>query len=71
MLWSGNRESIVRAFGRDSIVRWAWTTFDERRETYTGLLLGPARPEHLHVEHHRTPGDTARWLRALTERAAV
>ncbi|MFO0645244.1 MAG: hypothetical protein U0326_03325 [Polyangiales bacterium] len=69
VLWSGNRESIVRAFGRDSIVRWAWDTFDERRETYTALLLGPERPTHLRVERHRTPDDTARWLRDLATRA--
>lgn len=65
VLWSGNRESILRAFSRDSIVLWAWTTFDERRSAYTELLLGPDRPAHLRVEHHRSPEETERWLRAL------
>lgn len=69
VLWSGNRESILRAFGRDSIVRWAWDTHRERRERYTELLLGPARPGHLAVVHHRTPDDAARWLRALAAQA--
>lgn len=62
VLWSGNRESIARAFGRDSIVRWAWDTFDQRRAEYGELLLGPTRPAHLRVVHHRTPADAARWL---------
>lgn len=65
VLWSGNRESIARALGPDSIVRWAWDTFDKRRATYAGLLGGDARPAHLRVEHHRAPADTARWLRGL------
>ena len=67
VLWSGNRESIVRAFGRDSIVKWAWETFDDRRATYS-LLLGVESPPHLAVEHHRTPDETAQWLATLDAR---
>lgn len=67
VLWSGNRESIVRALGRDSIVKWAWDTFDERRATYA-QLLGEERPSHLAVEHHGTPRETARWVESLSRR---
>lgn len=68
-LWAGNRESIARALGRDSIVRWAWETFDDRRATYTVLLEGASRPEHLTVARHATPDETARWLAGLRPRA--
>jgi hypothetical protein len=68
-LWSGNRESIARALGRDSIVRWAWESFDDRRATYTLLLEGASRPEHLTVAHHTTTDETATWLAGLRPRA--
>lgn len=65
VLWAGNRESLARALGPDSIVRWAWDTFDRRRAQYRELLLDPRAPPGPRVEHHRTPADTARWLRDL------
>jgi len=62
VLWAGNIESLGRALGEDSIVRWAWTSYPVVRERYERLLLGSERMEHLAVVHHRSPTETARWL---------
>ncbi len=69
VLWSGNVESLGRALGEDSIVRWAWTSYPVVRERYERTLLGGERMEHLAVVRHRSPAETARWLRdAVGER---
>lgn len=66
VLWSGNTESLRRAMGPDSIVAWAWTSYDRVRERYERQLLGPERMGHLAVVHHRSPRETERWLRGIT-----
>lgn len=46
-LWNGNRESLRTAlFDSESIVRWAWDTWPERRREYPDLLAEP-RFRHL------------------------
>ena len=51
-LWpgTGNRESFARWPRKDHPIRWAWDTFDLRRETYAALL---ADPTTTHVAKHR------------------
>lgn len=47
-LWQGNRESWRGSFcSRDSVLWWAWTTYERRRREYPELL---SRPEHRHLQ---------------------
>ena len=63
-LWDTNRETWDKVFSRDSIVLWAWRTYQRHRSQYPELL---ARPEHAHlaVVHLRTPRESRRWLATL------
>ena len=48
-LWNGNRESLRTAlFDSESIVRWAWNTWEKRRREYP-QLLSETRNRHLDV----------------------
>ncbi len=61
-LWGGNQERFWEAFfGRDSIVRWALSTYNRRRREYPTLL---SRPEYAHLEviHLQSPRAACRWL---------
>ncbi|MGM0555793.1 MAG: AAA family ATPase [Myxococcota bacterium] len=50
-LWNGNVESLRTAlFDSESIVRWAWNTFEKRRREYPDLL---SRPENQHLDLFR------------------
>lgn len=64
-LWDvGNVERLNKTFSRESIIWWAWITYDRRRRQYPEYLAEPAHA-HLTVIHHRTPRATRRWLQAL------
>ena len=43
-LWSGNRETIARTFGRDSILLWALKTHRMNRRIYESLAADPRSP---------------------------
>lgn len=61
-LWSGNQERFWEAFfGRDSIVRWALTTYNRRRREYPVLF---SQPEYAHLQVIRLPSPRAArtWL---------
>ncbi len=65
-LWSGNRESLRRAFfDRESILLWALETFGRRRREYPALLNQSAHA-HLIVVRLRSPRATREWLSNLT-----
>ena len=64
-LWKGNTESFrTQLLSRDSIFLWAVKTHRRRHTTYPAIL---ARPEHTHltVVRHRSPRETAAWLRRI------
>lgn len=64
-LWSGNRETLSKAFfSRDSILWWAITTYKRRRIEFPELFQ---RSEfaHLNLLHFRSPRATAEWLATL------
>ncbi len=64
-LWSDNRESFYKTFfSKDSIIRWAWTTFDSRKKQNAEWLSAPENA-HLNVLHFTTPQQTQSWLNAL------
>ena len=59
-LWSGNRESLRKAFSRDSILLWMLQTYWRRRREYPQLFQ---RPEYGHlqvVRLHMPPRDLGR-----------
>lgn len=66
-LWNGNRERLRNAFGRDSIILWALTTYRPRRREYPELF---GHPEYAHLRpiRLRSPRETDAWLDQLTER---
>jgi adenylate kinase family enzyme len=66
VLWSGNRESIRTAFSRDSIVVWAWTTYDRRLRDYPNQLA--AHP-HVAVVRLRTDREVKAFLAAVSSPA--
>lgn len=66
-LWdTGNRESLGRSLGRDSIVRFAWRAHPNYGRRYVGI---DEEPDLAHVTVLRLRGPTAvrRWLRSLEE----
>ncbi|MEO8114785.1 MAG: AAA family ATPase [Phenylobacterium sp.] len=69
-LWpgTGNREDFGRWLRKDHPIRWAWDTFDLRRETYAALF---ADPSAAHVAKHRLrhPREAEPLLRRLAAEA--
>ncbi len=66
VLWAGNRESLVRAFSRDSILLWCIKTHRRRHRQYGELVM---RPEyaHLKVLRFRHPYEAEEFIRSLHE----
>ena len=67
-LWSGNREDWRRWLDADHPIRWAWSTWKQRRERYEALVAEP-RNAHLRVLRLRHPRDAsgaAAWLAGAT-----
>jgi adenylate kinase family enzyme len=65
-LYSGNRESLRRAFfHRDSILLWVITTFHRRRKQFVALRAEGEFP-HLNWLDFRFPRDAQRFLRSLS-----
>lgn len=65
-LWSGNRETLQKAFlSRDSILLWALQTYNRRRKEYPILF---AQPEYSHVKivELRSPKAANDWLNNLS-----
>lgn len=64
-LFTGNRESLHRAFlSRDSILWWVITTYKRRRRQYRALFDQPAAVSYARVELRR-PSEARRLLAAL------
>jgi len=65
-LWNGNRESLREVISRDpnrSVVAWAWTHFDERRETFSAAMAD-TRWSHLEWIVLRSRREVSRFLDA-------
>jgi len=66
-LWNGNRERRRNLFTWDpqeSVIAWAWHTYDSRRERYTAAAADPANA-HLEFIQLRSPAAVRRFLRGL------
>ena len=64
-LWNGNRERWRNLFTWDkneSVIAWAWQTYDSRRERYTALAADPANA-HLRFVRLTSPAEVRRFLR--------
>ncbi len=70
-LWSGNKESLRRAFlSRDSILLWSLTTYGTNRDKYSRLRQDPAF-SHLRWHEVRTNNDAVRLLSEALSHAQV
>jgi adenylate kinase family enzyme len=58
---NGNRESLSRILGKDSIFLWAIRTHRPRQKKLEQLLAGK-RYAHLSVQRFRSPREVAAWL---------
>ncbi|PZO38215.1 MAG: adenylate kinase [Pseudanabaena frigida] len=66
-LWSGNRESLRKAFlSQDSILMWMLKTYAKNRKKYPALLNQPEY-SHLSFIHLRSRKDTDAWLLSLLD----
>ncbi|WP_369372318.1 hypothetical protein AB1046_03005 [Promicromonospora sp. Populi] len=65
-LWNGNRERLDSLVGKDSVVRWAWTTYAGKRAEYSAAVSDPA---YAHLAYHRlrTRADRQALLAAVGE----
>mgnify|MGYP001049096745 CR=1 FL=1 len=63
---NGNRESLRRSLGRDSIMLWLLKSYGMNRRNFP-----PALTRYAHAEQFvfRTPDETARWFASLPIRA--
>ena len=64
-LWNGNRERWRNLFTWDkneSVIAWAWQTYDSRRERYTALAADPANA-HLTFVRLKNPRAVRQFLR--------
>lgn len=59
---NGNRETLRRAFGRDSIIAWHFRTFRKKREQIEAWLADPTGPPVLRLG---SPTETECWLDTL------
>jgi adenylate kinase family enzyme len=60
-LWNGNRETLWNAFfGRDSLLRFAWRTYPQRRRLY------PEQLGRYPLVRLRSPREVDRWLEEMT-----
>jgi adenylate kinase family enzyme len=63
-LWAGNREDWRRWLRPSHPIRWAWSTWKERRLRFEELL-STAEYQHLMVLRLRTPCDAAKVVEQL------
>jgi len=63
-LWAGNREDWRRWLRRSHPIRWAWSTWRDRRLRFEGLL-NSAQYRHLVVLRLRRPRDAAKVIDQL------
>jgi hypothetical protein len=63
-LWNGNRERWhdMLSWDKDeSVIAWAWQTYDERRERYLAAMADPAN-SHLRFVRLTSPAAVRRFL---------
>jgi len=66
VLWSGNRESLLMAIGRNSIILWALTTYHRRKRDYPGLFR---QHPGLRVVRLQSAAEARRFLEGIDSEA--
>ena len=64
---NGNYEGCRKSFSKDSIILWAWTTFDKRKAEYAELFKRQDLVA-LRKLRFRSPRETQAWLMSLQPR---
>jgi adenylate kinase family enzyme len=65
LLWSGNRETLRKTFfSKESIILWAWNTYDLRKRQYQEYIN---LPEHKNIKVLRfeTPQETQKFVDSI------
>ena len=71
-LWNGNRERWHNLFSLDkeeSVIAWAWQTYDERRKRYLAAMADPDN-DHLRFVRLTSPAAVRRFLRSASAAAS-
>jgi len=69
VLWSGNKETFKKTFmTKDSIILWAWNTYEVRKRQYQQLIKTPEF-EHLDLIHITKPSEADQLILSLTKTA--
>lgn len=64
-LWADNRESFKKTFcSKDSIILWAWNTYDLRRQQYEELIKNPEYKK-LKIIRLQHPQETEKFLSSI------
>jgi len=65
-LWpnTGNRESLIKLFQKDSIVLWTIKTYPSKKARYTQLFTDPSY-KHIQFIRLRSPSETEAFLNQL------
>ena len=62
-LWAGNKESFKKTFlSKDSIILWAWQTYNLRRQQYTELMTS-SEYSHIKVLRFTNPSQVDNFLK--------
>jgi adenylate kinase family enzyme len=69
-LWAGNREDWRRWWRASYPIRWAWSTWKQRRSRFEELLLNNTQYRHLVVLRLRSPSGAAKVIDQLKMSAA-
>lgn len=64
-LWAGNKESLKKTFfSKDSIILWAWNTYDLRKQQYEELIKNPEFKD-LKILRFRHPSETENFVKSI------
>jgi adenylate kinase family enzyme len=63
-MWHNNRQSLKKAFSKDSIVLWSMQSYAPRKQKITRLIQ-QEQYAHLRVLHFKIPNETDEWLDSL------
>jgi adenylate kinase family enzyme len=65
-LWAGNKESFKKTFfSKDSILLWAWNTYDLRKQQYEQLIKSPEFKE-LKIFRLKNPLEAQIFIKTFT-----
>ncbi len=64
-LWAGNKEGLRKTFfSNESIILWAWQTYEVRKKQYLELIKNPEY-KNVKVIRFMKPSQTAEFLQTL------